>query len=123
MNYVKTILHKGREVICIDFSKESLKTSSDLNLAVNEANEFIRKHSSNSLAVALINVNGLRFTKEEIDLFIQFAENNKSYIQASAIVGVKGFVKIALNNVGKAEGYNFATFNDEAAALDWVVER
>lgn len=109
-----------KEIITVDFSNTDLENKDFIKELTIQGTETIKKYPEKS-ALVLTKMANMRFDKELINIFIQYASNNKPYVKASAIVGVTGLQKIAFDTIQKISQRDFKTFSDEQTALDWLL--
>lgn len=122
MERVKTIIHKYKQVIDIDFSNLTSYNMPEILKVVQDAKQMIRTNPLNSV-LTLTDFDGMFFNKEILDLMIQYVAENKPYVKASAIIGAGGLRKIAVNNAEKFSMRDLHLFDSEQDALDWLVEQ
>jgi hypothetical protein len=70
-----------------------------------------------------VNVKDSRFDTRIARALQELPRHNKPFVLASAIVGLSGLQRVILSAVMRATGRTFATFDDVAAAKDWLVAR
>lgn len=122
MERVKTIIHKYKQVIDIDFSNLTSYNMPEILKVVQDAKQMIRTNPLNSV-LTLTDFDGMFFNKEILDLMIQYVAENKPYVKSSAIIGAGGLRKIAVNNAEKFSMRDLHLFDSEQDALDWLVEQ
>ncbi|NLW58797.1 MAG: hypothetical protein GX073_00415 [Firmicutes bacterium] len=120
---IKTLTHKGKELLYLDFSYGDMldKKQEVLNL-IEEAKSYIAKQAPNSL-LTLTNVTGLRFSMELVNTIKDFSLHNQPYVKAAAIVGIAGIQKVAYDAVIKLTKRNIPLFPSVEEAMDWLVEQ
>ena len=122
MERFKTIPHRGRTIIYSDLTNFNAHTQEDLQGAINEVKAEIAKHPHDSVLI-LTDVTGLRFDTEIIRKFVDYTKQNKPYIKASAVVGVKGMMQFVFYCLSKKTLRDIRSFDSKNDALDWLAEQ
>jgi len=120
MNSVETESYKGKKIVCMDFSQCTDKQQM-LDI-IDKAKTIIRSQPLNSV-LTMTNVEGARFNSEILEAFKEFTVGNKSYVKHSAIVGIKGMIKIAYEGIMLFSKRKIPDFPDVNSAKDWLVEQ
>ena len=117
MKRVKFIIHKWRQILLLDISHccldEAIKT-------IDEAEEVIRSQPEASLLI-LTDVTDAVYDLEFIEKLKEFADGNKPYVRASAVVGLDGLQKVVYNAVALFSRRTFPVFDDIEKAKDWLI--
>lgn len=122
MERVRTIIHKYKQVIDIDFSNLNSYNMPEILKVMETAKKTIRSNPPNSV-LTITDFEGMFFNKEILDLMINYVAENKPYVKASAIIGAGGLRKIAVNSAEKFSMRDLQLFDSEQEALDWLVEQ
>jgi hypothetical protein len=101
----------------MDFS--NINQASEIKRIMIESATFIRSQPAGTV-LSLSNITGMRFTQEIKDLFNEFIEGNKTYIKASAVIGLNG-LQLIFNGLLKITNRHINSFNSEIEAKDWLV--
>jgi hypothetical protein len=120
---VKTIVHKGKNILYLDFSYgDMLDKKQEVLDLIEEAKAFVAKQTPNSL-LTLTNATQLRFSMELVNAFKELTTHNQPFVKAAAIVGITGLQKISYDTVMKFTKRNIPIFPSVAEALDWLVQQ
>ncbi len=84
MKRIQLIDHKGREVLYLDFSDCNIE---EVSQVIEMAKKIIRVQPKESV-LTLTNVSGTGYNKEIIQALKEFANNNKPFVKAGAVVGI-----------------------------------
>jgi hypothetical protein len=122
MERIRTINHKGKKVMCCDFSGFDIFKKDELQALIDQAKKIISKEPPHSVLMLTV-VTKLKFDLEIIKIFKEYTDHNKPFIKASAITGIAGLLNIALNSVVKSALRDIHTFDTETLALDWLAEQ
>jgi hypothetical protein len=118
MRNVEVINHKGKEICYLDFSH--LRDEKEIQALINEGKKHIRSKIPGSV-FNLSNIEEMHFNGEIREMFSEFVKGNKTYIKASAVVGVSGLKQIVFNGIMKITGRDIRSFNTNDQAKDWLV--
>lgn len=113
------INYKGKEILYLDFSGCN---KDEIFQIIKLAEKIIRVQPKKSL-LTLTNVFGARYDKEIIRELKEFANNNKPFVKAGAVVGIEGLKKVAYDAVIKFTGRNLPAFDDTKKAKDWLAKQ
>lgn len=120
MERIRTISHKGKTIINIDFTKFNTQTKNELLELIGKAKNYIAQKPPNS-ALIISDFTGLNFDKEMLAIFMEYSAHNKPYVKASAILGIAGLLNIALRGIEKSTLRDIHSFDTEAQALEWLI--
>lgn len=112
------IEHRGRRVLYDDF-RDVADPREALEL-IRRAREMVAAEPPRSVRI-LTNVAGAHFDSAVIQAMKDFAAHNTPYVVASAVVGLSGLQRVAYRAVTLLTRRNIPAFDDETAALDWLV--
>ncbi len=111
------IIYNGQVILYMDFS--NVLQASEIKSIILESALYIRSQPTGSV-LTLSNISGMRFTQEIKDLFTDFIEGNKTYIKASAVIGLNG-LQLIFNGLLKVTNRHINSFNNEIEAKDWLI--
>ncbi len=117
MKRIGYVQHKGRRILIEDFS--GLRPGRELEATLEEAKTIVQSRPPKS-AVVLVDVTGMRFDKDTLDMMKELAASNEPYVKASTLVGVGGLLQVGLLAVSRFSERNFKTFSAREEALDWL---
>ena len=103
-------------------SKPTQPSMAEAQKTVDSAKRLIRSESESSLLI-LTDVTGARYNLETVEKLKEFANGNKPYVKASAVIGLDGMKKIIYNAVKKFSGRNIPAFDDTEKAKEWLIEQ
>ncbi len=118
MKKLEILQHEGKEIYFMDFS--GMKDENEIQALIAEGKRHIRTKAPNSV-YSLTNIEEMHFSTEIKDLFTDFIKGNKSYIKASAVLGVSGLRQIVFNGVMKITGREIRLFDNAEVAKKWLV--
>lgn len=113
------INHKEKEILYLDFS---YCTMDEFFQVIDLARKIIRVQKHNSV-LTLTNVSGTKYNREMIQALKEFANDNKPFVKAGAIIGVEGLKKIAYDAIIKFTKRNLPAFDNIEKAKAWLVEQ
>jgi hypothetical protein len=117
MERVSFVSHRSKQVLVLDFSHISV---ADLLRLLPDAAALIRAQPAHSLLI-LTDVTDAAFDVQVTQALKDFTVGNKSYVKASAVVGVTGLKKIVYDAVMKFSGRTMPIFETIDKAKDWLV--
>ena len=115
---VKFITHRGIDILFIDLSHA---TPDEFLATMNEGRKIIAAQPRESLRT-LTNAAGVRFRKELSPAIREFLVHNKPFVRAGAVVGLVALKTILFNFINRAAGRSLRAFDDQSAAMDWLVQ-
>ena len=117
MEKVKKIIHKGKEIVYVDYS--NVKNEEEM-IAIHRAHlEFV--YRDNRRYVYFADYSGSYTTPKYMKEVYSSLNSNKNLIIKGAFLGVTGGKGIILSTVISLFSLNFKTFNDKNLALDYLV--
>lgn len=112
------ITHKDKQIYYIDFTGAGVE---ELKQVITKAKASICQQPECSL-LTITNVTGVDILPEISNQLKAFANHNKPYVKAGAVLGVTGLKKITYNAVLIFTGRrNLHLFDDMQSAKDWLV--
>lgn len=117
----KWIEHKGKRILYVDCTNfgsdsEALRAEAQAIIAL------VTQQPEDSVR-ALSNTEGTVGTPENLSILKGIVTRTTRFVRKRAVVGVSGIRKSLLDIVNRATGNKpFASFSDEAAAKNWLVE-
>ncbi len=112
--------HDGHRILRFDFAR--IMAGPGALEAIAEAKASVRDHAPGSLLV-LTDVTGSRFDATILAAIRDLMQSNAPYIRASAVVGLSGLQRVVYSSLVRLTRRNVRAFDDEAAALDWLVSQ
>ena len=116
MERAKFVTHKGRQLYFMDCSNATLE---EMNQVIEACERDVRCKPENSV-FTLIVAGGSSFSGETISRLKELARDNTPYVKASAIVGVTGLHKVALNAVAMFSKRRFYIYDTLDEAMDFL---
>ena len=122
MSSVKFTEHQGGKVLIVDFSDSSdvhsvMKTVEDTITLVAATNQP-------ASLLGLIDLSGVRLTKELLAAIKRMAAHNRPYMKFVAIVGLRGVRAIMLRLMLRLrKRTNHKLLRSRQEALDWLVKQ
>ena len=112
--------HKGQQFFFGDYANlngDSLREEVD-------AGDVLIVQQPVASVVALIDVNGVTPTRENLGIFIKSVQRTTKYVRKSAVIGVglSGQRKVLFDAVKRITEDNMMVFDDVEAAKDWLLE-
>ncbi len=120
MSRVEKIIHKGKEVVYLDFSGLDIQRRDEIKATIENGKKVIETYSHAS-ALTLVNFSDTRYSSEVVADFRGFTEHNKSYVKKGAVIGIHGMTKIVFDGVMRLTGRNLPIFASKEEAMDWLV--
>ena len=117
MDTMKTIEHKGRNIVLLDFVNAD--TAAVLR-KIEEYKEIIAWQNVRSLLV-LTDVTRCEINKKTVQAFKDFTAHNRPYVTASATIGLSGSARIFVNIINQFSKRDIRHFSDPNSAKDWLV--
>jgi hypothetical protein len=118
MGRISEVQHQGKRILIQDFS--NMRPGEEFRRDIAEARAFIASQPAKSV-LSVFDVTQAFYDTEVLVALKDFTKHNEPYIKASAVVGVTGVASIAVMAVSRFSGRTFKTFDDRAAAMDWLV--
>ena len=119
MDRVRFLDHKGRKILLVDCSGADIET---IRETTRRAKPIIACEPKNSLLI-LTDITDVPNTREASSISADFANHNKPFIKASAIVGVDGLKKAAFQAVVFLTGRKIKSFASRDEALEWLASQ
>jgi hypothetical protein len=117
MDRIRTIEHRGKEILIVDVSNSrGAATSIDI---LAKAREQIDSRAPKSLLL-LTDVTNTHYDAGGAEAMKQYSRANTPYIKASAVIGVVGIKRVLFSAVVKLTGRQIATCDTVEAGLDWL---
>jgi hypothetical protein len=116
---VQVIDYKDKEIIYLDFSDCNVDEILEI---IEMAKKIIRVQPLNSV-LTLTNVSGTRYNREVIQVMKEFANDNKPFVKAGAVVGIDGLKRIVYDAIMRFSERNMPAFDDNEKAKDWLVKQ
>ena len=117
MERTKTILHREKQIICLDFSDCDLEQT---RLVMVAGAALIRAQPLSSVLVLSDFTNTTHDARLTPELK-EFTAGNAPYVKASASVGVTGMRKILFDAIMKLTGRNVPIFDHPDQAKAWLI--
>jgi hypothetical protein len=114
--------YKGKTIFCMDIAGLQIKDKPEFYKHVEHAKEIIRKQPPKSLLV-ITEVTNTGFDVEIAGLIKEYAQHNKPYVKASAVVGIVGWAKIIMTAIKTATGRDFYLADTMEEAQEWLVNQ
>jgi hypothetical protein len=117
----KWIEHKGKRIFYVDCTgfgsdSDALRAEAQAIIAL------VTQQPENSVR-ALSNTDDTIGTPENLNILKGIVTRTTRFVRKRAVVGISGVRKALLDLINRAAGNKpFASFPDEAAARDWLVE-
>lgn len=118
MRKLEIIQHEGKEIYLMDFS--GMNNEAEIQAMIDEGKRHIRTKALQSV-YSLTNIEEMHFNTEIKEMFTEFIKGNKSFIKASAVLGVSGLRQIVFNGVMKLTGREIRLFDNAEVAKKWLV--
>lgn len=109
------------QVLLLDLS--GFSSASESLSFISDARDVIHAQPQHSLHI-LVDVTGSKFNTEVVETLKEFANNNRPFVIASAVVGVSGLQRIIMDGVLAFTGRtNLKAFSDRSVAFEWLADR
>ncbi|MFC1709690.1 hypothetical protein ACFL2J_06520 [Candidatus Omnitrophota bacterium] len=119
MDRVKFIDHKEQKILHIDLSDCSVERALQI---IEYSKKIIREQTEQSV-LALTNFNNDNaFLPDLFQAMKEFAQHNRPYVKASAIIVYKDIHKIFFDTMASLTDRVFEIFEDTEEAKDWLVK-
>jgi hypothetical protein len=119
MERVRIVTHRGTGIVFQDFS--NVQTPEEGMRAIEEARAFVDRQPKGVLL--LTDVTDSTFDQRVVDAMKELAEHNKSFVAASAIVGLSPIQRVVYATVVKITGRVIRPFTSIDEAKDWLIEQ
>ena len=117
----KWIEHKGKRIFYVDctgFGSDSEALRAEAHAII----ELVTQQPENSIR-ALSNAEGTVGTPENLNILKGIVTRTTRFVRRRAVIGVSGIRKALLDIINRATGNKpFASFSDETAAKEWLIE-
>lgn len=119
MERIKFITHRNRDILFIDLSDCSVEHALQI---IEEGKKIIREQLEHSVLV-LTNINNENaFVPDLFQAMKEFANHNKPYIKASAVIVYKDLHRVFIDTMAYLTERKFSVFDDSQKALDWLAQ-
>lgn len=118
MKHPEIIIHKGIEIIYLDFT--NMKNESDIMRLEDEGSKLIRKQDFNT-ALTLTNMEGMYFNNTIRIHFIKRVKENTAHVKASAVIGLNGLISFMYDSFVIHSQRNLKQFRKKEDALDYLI--
>jgi hypothetical protein len=118
MERIRFIVHKGQQILFIDFS--NISPDDALNV-IAQAKTVIAKQPPASL-LTLTNTYNARFNSKIRQAMTAYVKHNKPFVKAAAVIGVTGLQEIIFSGILKLTKRKIKLFNDIEQAKDWLID-
>jgi hypothetical protein len=119
METVQILEHNGKKITYLDFTNCDRKK---VAAVLEEIQPAIKSQPPKSV-LTLVNVENLVFNAEILKAFQDFTRENKPYVKAGAVLGIKGLQKVAYDAVMRVAERQLPIFDTVDEAKDWLVEQ
>jgi hypothetical protein len=116
---VRFITHRETPILAIDFSRLE---PADVPAVIEQARSLIHKSPPQSL-LTLTDVTELHFDHGVTEAMHRYADSNRPFVRAAALVGVTGLKQVIFNTVKRLTGRRLQAFDDVAAAKEWLLDQ
>jgi len=116
---VQVIDYKGKEIVYLDFSDCNV---GEIFQVIKMAQKIIRIQPLNSV-LTLTNVTGTKYNREVIKAMKEFANGNKPFVKAGAVIGIDGLKRIVYDAITRFAERNLPAFDDIEKAKDWLIDQ
>lgn len=120
MSCIQEIYENGSTIIKIDLNGMSEEPREVYMKALEEAEQRIASKAPHS-ALTLTRLNGLKLNDKLIDDLKAYIKHNQQYVKKSAVLGIDGLTKIALNTFNQMLGRKMMVFGSEEEAVAWLI--
>ena len=120
MEKIQWIEFQGHKIILEDFS--NIEPGEEFRNALDKARAEIHSQPEKSV-LALFDATDARFDQDSLSKMKDFVNSNTPYIQAAAVVGVKGLAQVALMAVTRFSKRSFQTCETREEAMAWLVNQ
>jgi len=110
--------HRGTRILVLDYS--GARDPDETIRSIEHSKSVVARHPPKSLLI-LTNVRDARYNAAVLQALKELAKHDEPYVKASAVVGMSGLHRIAYQAVILFTKRNIQVFDDEAAAMDWLV--
>jgi hypothetical protein len=116
---IQVIDYKGKEIIYLDFSDCNVNEVFEI---IEIAKKIIRIQPLNSV-LTLTNVSGTKYNREIIQAMKEFANGNKPFVKAGAVIGIDGLKRVVYDAITRFSERNLPAFDDNKKAKDWLIRQ
>ena len=110
------VKHKGRRILCVDFT--GLSPEQHIR-ALDPVRAFITRQPPNSLL--LMNLSNDRFTAASADAIKRYASSIDPYLRATALVCPPGFRRAFVAVLNTQVQHEIRCFEQESDAVAWLI--
>lgn len=118
MERIRMITHRDRQIAYLDFS--DVRNTEQGLAAIEQARRLIQSQPEQSV-LTLTNVDGAHFDAEILSELREMVAQNRRFVVAGAVVGLKGLQRVAYMAMMRITGRNIKTFQDVDKARDWLI--
>ena len=115
MEKIEIIKRGGKEIFYVDYSGDQMLQT------ISRAAALIEKQPSHSVLI-LSDFSGVeKWDGQGVSRIKDFANHNKPYVRAVALVGITGLKRVILQAVKRFTRRDFVIFDSKEKALDWLM--
>jgi hypothetical protein len=120
MERTRFIEHKGKRILLLDYA--GVRDPEEAIREVRHSMQVVAQQPRKSLLVMTV-VRDARYNAAVLQAMKELASHNEPYVKHSAVVGMSGLHRIAYQAVILFSKRSLKTFDQEAEALEWLVEQ
>lgn len=118
MERIRIITYRDRQIAYLDFS--DVRNTEQGLAAIEEARRLIQTQPERSV-LTLTNVEGAHFDAEILSDLREMVSQNRRFVVAGAVVGLKGLQRVAYTAMMRITGRNIKAFEDQEKAKEWLI--
>lgn len=119
-NRTRFVEHRGERVLLFDY--QGIQDPGEALREIENSKAIVATQPRRSLRILTV-VRNARYNGAVLQGMKELARHDEPYVIASAVVGLSGLLRVAYAAVTTFSRRNIAVFDDEHAALDWLVEQ
>lgn len=117
----EVIDHEGEEIHKLDLRDDGPSNQEEVIAAINDMKDGVTSQPEDSV-LALTLVENTGYNEDILEALKKETDANEPHVKKTAIVGISGLQKVALQAVKKFTGREFEQFEEVERAKDYLVE-
>lgn len=118
MQTVQYLHHEDHRILYVDYS--GIRSAEELEEAAQRATQLVRAEPPRSILM-LLNFSGVPFGLRITRILAEAAAANAAFVRARAIIGIPDSAHSVVEAVEEYSGRPLQLFEDESAAMRWLV--
>jgi hypothetical protein len=117
----KWIEYRGKRIFFQDFSNLDLFHSEEVKFELEQVHAVVENEPSASV-LALADFTNTQIGKDLMDLMVEASKATKSHVSKTAVLGVRGTMRILADMLVRLTGQPISLFDNAETAKEWLIK-